>query len=178
MAARRGADAAHSVRSRVAARVAVLVLLLLAYKAFDWTVLRALVSDTVAAGLDALGVAMQATSLTGRPALLAEDAGLFLEVTANCTYADLALTLGVFAWRFGRSAGGNVLRLAVVAAGVFAVNVARLVLAVVLLTAGAPWLLAHSVPDIVIHVGAIAPSVWLALRADCADPRPGLHPVP
>ena len=147
-------------------RLAALAVLLPLYYAFDWMALRLAVRDALAAILPLLGhPAFPVGSGPAAGILLSQG---FFEVTANCTYADLMLTLAPFVWRFHRSAGANAAALALLVPAVFVFNLARLVLAVELHARGLSWDRAHHLPDLGLHMTVIAVAVLLALRADHA----------
>lgn len=145
-------------------RLAALAVLLPLYYAFDWMPLRLAVREVLAVILPLLGhPAIPLGSGPGVGILLAQG---FFEVTANCTYADLMLTLAPFTWRFHRSPGANAAALALLVPGVFAFNLVRLVLTVDLHGRGLSWDRAHHLPDVGLHMAAIAIAVLLALRGD------------
>lgn len=135
------------------------------FYSLEWSSLRAVLCDAVMWALPLLG--HSAVLLTpGSSILLLTGGRMAVAITANCSYADLILTLAPFCWRFRRSLGANLLCLAAVAAAVLPVNVARLVLAIHFALAGARWSLAHDAPDLILHHLAIATAVLLALRSD------------
>jgi len=137
------------------------------YYALEWRPLRLAVSEGARGLLALLG--HQAVSLErgGGLYLALTQSGAY-EISANCTYADLVLVLAPFVWRFDASLGRNLGRLAAVAAAVFSVNLARVALALHFHELGAPWRLAHAVPDVALHALAIAGAVVLAVAADLA----------
>ena len=145
-------------------RLTALAALLPLYYAFDWMPLRLAVRDALVAILPLLGhPAIPLTSGAWVGILLSQGS---FEVTANCTYADLTLTLAPFVWRFHRPWRANAAALALLAPGVFALNLARLALAVDLHARGLSWDRAHHLPDTGLHMAVIALAVLLALRSD------------
>jgi hypothetical protein len=135
------------------------------FYALEWRFLRSALCGVVIRALPLLGHAAHPLAQESSNILLA-GGRVAVAITANCTYADLILTLAPFCWRFQRSLKANLLCLAVVAAAVLPVNVARLVLAVHFALAGVRWPLAHDAPDTILHCLVIVAAVLLALRSD------------
>lgn len=145
-------------------RLAALGALLPLYYAFEWMPLRLAVRDALAAILQLLGhPAIPLGSGLDVRILLRQE---LFEVTANCTYADLMLMLAPLIWRPRRSLTANAAVLALLVPGVFAFNLARLVLAVELHGRGLSWDQAHHLPDAGLHVAVLAGALLLALRSD------------
>ncbi|MFP5285098.1 MAG: hypothetical protein ACLGI9_05105, partial [Thermoanaerobaculia bacterium] len=115
------------------------------YYALEWRFLRTALCDALMWALPLLGHTAVPLASGSSTLLLAGDR-VGVAITANCSYADLILTLAPFCWRFRRGLGANLLCLAAVAAAVLPVNVARLVLAVHFTLGGARWPLAHDAP--------------------------------
>jgi hypothetical protein len=97
--------------------------------------------------------------------------GSAYRITRGCTYANLALTVAPFLWRFDRKFIANVLLIAALAAAVFIVDAARLALAVHLHSGGASWALAHDWPNRLLRYSTVVPAVLFALIADHAGVR-------
>lgn len=135
------------------------------YYALEWRFLRSALCDALIRVLPLLGHTAVPLARESSSILLA-GGRVAVAITANCSYADLILTLAPFCWRFQRSFGANLLRLAAVAAAVLPVNVARLALAVHFTLGGVRWPLAHDAPDTILHYLVIVAAVLLALRSD------------
>ncbi|MBI5827483.1 MAG: hypothetical protein HZB22_07150 [Deltaproteobacteria bacterium] len=158
--------------SRSSDRVLVLRLLgagvlIALYYALDWSGLREVVRGAVAVFLGLLGHRAVSVDNGGEFYLLVDGYRSFA-ITANCTYADLALVMAPFCWRLRTPLLLNLSRLAVISAAIMIVNIARVVMAIDLYQGGVSWSLAHLLPDIAIHSASIAAAVWLALRSDRA----------
>jgi hypothetical protein len=146
------------------ARAATVGLLLSLYYALDWVRLRRVVAACSATLLRAVGIEASGSEYGSSSALITE-VGRF-GISADCTYLDLFLILAPLLWRAGRPFTRNVGRLALAAAGVFAVNLLRIALAVRMVQAGASWTVAHGVPDSAIYYPTIAIAAVLAFRSD------------
>lgn len=134
------------------------------YYLFEWTRLRELVSICTAALLRIIG--NPATFVqTGTEFYIVLQSGL-ISISADCTYVVLVLLLAPFIWRSRYGLTTNAIRLGLAAVVVLSVNLARLVLALTVTDAGAPWFLAHTLPDIMVYYPALAASALLALRSD------------
>lgn len=137
------------------------------YYALDWSALREAVRGAVAVFLGFLGHSAVSVDNGGEFYLIVDGYRSFA-ITANCTYADLALVMAPFCWRLRTPLLANLARLAVIAVAVMIINIARVVLAIDLYQGGVSWSLAHLLPDIAIHSASIAAAVWLALVSDRA----------
>lgn len=129
-----------------------------------WHFLRSALCDSVIWALHLLGHSAVPLDSGASPTLFV--GGMAVAITANCTAADLVLTLMPFCWRFQRSFESNLLRLTAVAAAVAPIPVARVALAVHFALGGIPWGLAHDAPDLILHHVTIWVAVLLALRSD------------
>lgn len=137
------------------------------YYSLDWSGLREAVRGAVAIFLNLLGHSAVSVDKGGGFYLLVDGYRSFA-ITANCTYADLALVMAPFCWRLRTPLILNLARLAVISAAIMIVNIVRVVLAIDLYQGGVSWGVAHLLPDIAIHSAFIAAAVWLALRSDRA----------
>lgn len=137
------------------------------YYSLDWAGLREAVRGAVAVFLGLLGHTAVSVDTGGGVYLLVDGYRSFA-ITANCTYADLALVVAPFCWRLRTPLILNLTRLAVISAAIMTVNIARVVMAIDLYQRGVSWSMAHLLPDIAIHSVSIAVAVWLALRSDRA----------
>lgn len=137
------------------------------YYSLDWSGLREAVRGAVAVSLGFLGHSAVSVDNGGGFYLLVDGYRSFA-ITANCTYADLALVMAPFCWRLRTPLILNLARLAVISAAIMIVNIARVVLAIDLYQGGVSWSMAHLLPDIAIHSASIAVAVWLALGSDRA----------
>ncbi|HXU47303.1 MAG TPA: hypothetical protein VN783_17380 [Thermoanaerobaculia bacterium] len=153
---------------RLALRLAALALLLALYPALDWGPLRHAVRGATGRSLHLLGD----RTATDAGHLLLVDGGPVLKITPGCTYARLIFAAAPFVWRFRRPLGRNLLRLAVLAAVVSAINLPRLVFAAHFAARGVPWLWAHDVPDLLLH-GLIFAATIAAALGDDREEAPG-----
>ena len=154
---------ALAVGGRLLRRLAAMALLIVAYVAVKWKPLRKGLRSGISFALQRLGHHV-AYADTG-PELLAVDAEPY-EITANCTYLDLFLTLAPFCWRRALPPAVNLRRLSLLAAAVLLGNVVRVSLALHLNADGMPWGLAHTVPDTLIRSIAVGGCVIAAVRDD------------
>jgi hypothetical protein len=148
------------------------------FYSLEWQFLRPALCGGVMGALRLLGHSAVLLDPGASTILLAGDR-VAVAITANCTYADLVLTLAPFCWRFQRGFRGNLLCLAAVAAAVVPVNVARLALAVHFALGGGRWALVHDAPDLILHHLVIATAVLLALYSDRSfwEERRGAEPL-
>jgi hypothetical protein len=79
------------------------------------------------------------------------------------------LTVAGFCWNFNRAAAGNAVRLAMVAAAIVFLNLARLTAACLLTEKEVPFVLAHDLPDLALHILIIAGAVLSSMRIDTAQ---------
>jgi hypothetical protein len=107
---------------------------------YDWHGLRALTTVTLVQISALLGVPMQRIGTD-----LISVAGFHAKFVVACTMIDAYFGAIPLLWRSRISWTQNLLRLAVVAAGVFALNITRLELGFIAMTRGVPWWLAHEV---------------------------------
>lgn len=160
-----GARVLRSVDLRLGLRVLALGAALAVFYSFEWTWLRGWTRTAAAAVL--IGLHHTATSLdAGSDLYLVFDGVHLFSVTRACTYVDLILVAAPFCWRFRRSLGANVRRLAALAVAVPVLNLVRVAVALHLYQLGAPWFYVHDLPDYVIHATFLAVTVLLALRSD------------
>ncbi len=150
---------------QIITRAGVLAVLVPLYYAFDWTLLRLAIRGAVVPPLILLGHRVNTLNI-GEDLLLVFGSHRGYEIGPSCTYVDLVLVLAPFMWRFRRPLSANLTRLAALMAAVFAVNAARVILALHLFERGGSWLAAHRIPDLVVHFVAITCTVVLAVKVD------------
>ncbi len=133
-----------------------------------WLPLRERLARALRWALGFLGNTAQVVETTSGPALWVDQAALY-QITPNCLYLDVVLILSPFCWRFGKSLLANTWRLLLLWLAVLALNVWRVAIAVHMHGRGVSWVLAHTVPDVVLHTSTVLLAVALALRADRSD---------
>jgi len=147
---------------RLALRLIALAVLLTLYPEIDWGSLRRGVRAVTCLALTGMGHATGTDAGTSFDV----DGQVLFHVTPGCTYVRLILAGAPFVWRFRRRLAGNALRLGIFTALLSAVNLLRLILAAHLAALGHPWLLAHDVPDLGLHVTVFAATILPTLQED------------
>jgi hypothetical protein len=107
---------------------------------YDWHALRALTTATLVQISAFLGVPMQRIGMD-----LISVAGVNAKFVVACTMIDAYFGAIPLLWRTKISWTQNLLRLGLVAGGVFVLNITRLELGFIAMTRGVPWWLAHEV---------------------------------
>jgi len=157
-------------------RLGALLVLVIAFYAVDWTLLRRSVRGATAAALVYLGHEV-ACEDSKEEVLLTVDNRPF-SFSPDCTYVDLILVLAPFCWSVRAGLRANVLRLLSLALIVSSVNLIRLIVALHLFAQGRSWFAVHELPDYVIYYPSIAVIVILTLVSDCRNRRRADGPAP
>jgi hypothetical protein len=146
-------------------RLSALAILILLYYFISWIPFQRGLGRLIAIILSLVGQASSSIRIGGTPSLILADSHVYA-LTANCTYIDLLFLTAPFCWRFRRPIGTNLIRLAVLAAGLLILNIGRLSTALILDQRNTPWTWVHDAPDLLIHIIVITLAVLSALRAD------------
>ncbi len=141
--------AAFLARRAFLYRLLVAGLTLTMFYAFDWMVLREFLCASLQGAFSFMGHTAE-QSVYDRSPLIVVD-GCSCKLTPHCTMLDLLLVLLPFAWARHVGITQNLRRLAVLAAGVCAVNFLRICSAIYLNTQGVSWSYAHDVPYLLIY---------------------------
>lgn len=156
---------------RLSIRLGFLLGLYILYDLFDWGFLHQSLRAITVALLEATtDHVVTLGTIEPRSSGIWVDGSAY-RITRGCTYANLALTVAPFLWRFDRKFTANVLLIVVFAAAVLVVDAARLALAVHLHSGGASWALAHDWPNRLLRYSTVVPAVLFALIADHAEVR-------
>jgi exosortase/archaeosortase len=125
---------------RLTARVLLVPVFVAVCHLYDWSWLRVLTTVTLVQISALLGVSMQRTG-----ADVIRVAGISAQFVVACTMIDAFFGAIPLLWRTTVSWSQNLLRLSVVLAAVFGLNIVRLELGFIAMTKGVPWWLAHEV---------------------------------
>jgi hypothetical protein len=128
------------LQHRLTVRILLVAVFVAVSHLYDWLWLRALTTATLVQISEMLGVSMHRTAVD-----IIRVAGISAKFVVSCTMIDAFLGAIPLLWRTTVSWTQNLLRLAVVAVGVFGLNIFRLELGFIAMTKGAPWWLAHEV---------------------------------
>jgi len=143
------------------------------FYSLDWVWLRTLQVETLAALLGAFGhsVLVQGLEL--------KTGAAWVTITPECTYIDWILCASPFLWRFEKSLGANLSRLALLAAAVSAVNLIRTLVPILVSAKGGSWFWAHDFVDYLLWypglAGVILFWVFALVRAEQSKPRKEVH---